>query len=501
MIPLSFMRSVVLLVRESGREVHRHMYSIGGQAGPLGPIADGIELLHVDGSAGSLEATRLSLWGAPPRDRGPAVALGPAITAAVRRVNGLLALRRIEREGHVIAHGTQVLVVGDAGDPSLGQVLAIAREALSMDELPATVCYLLDSALPLRLTAAGPPGEAPARYLADFTFLFTDRTGFPAIAYVEAGVRRHVLAQAVFALIVTGIAMDPTFAQLVERRPAEGAVNLGSLRACLVVFPRAGVERYCAAGLGQELLASLRRALAGGTGDPGAAAEQALAEQVRRETWDWLDDRVPRPGADPDRSTGSDAGFGGSGTRHWWPALDVLHTDGSGEGARAHRRLVEATERLFGLFGHPEVDEESRDHPDLTWADVACQRLGRAPDAGSGWERAAGAAWSPIPALLLAHWRELFSRRSLNRGFAERYEEQLGRLQASMDRLRERHRMRYRARLTDYRELGRLWLGRPAEPEASGPQGPHEEEDVGEAGHHLGHREEEIVLALRERVR
>jgi hypothetical protein len=533
---LSYCPSVVLLVDETGGEVHRHLGAIMDLTGPLGAGAAGIALLRVEvGGTGMPECWPVPLTGAG-GEAEPAEPLAFGLRRAVARVRDMISLDALRTAGYTIAADVHVMVVAAVDDPWLGRVAGIARYELEELRQPATICCLLDG------TPRQPAGDDRVasvwEHPVDFSFLFTDRIDYPSPEYVtDAALRRYALAEALFTLIATGLPLDSSFMQLLRRRSSAETVRVGSLRTCLVTFPRGAVGRYCAAGLGMEVVEMWRQTLGGAPVDPAEATqERRLAERAMREIREWLEDTAVRPGTDPGRTHGA--------ARHLWPSLAILRagsadTAAGDPGRRAHQQLLEATERLFGLFVHADVDREVRDRPTHDWADVAHERSSRAPEVFHTWQRTAQATWTLLPDLLLDHLRAAVNRRwasgdrrlALLRSFVEECDRQLTHLVVANAGLREQHVQRYRARGAEYRELaGRWWreLDQPAlgdagsggptwadraeglpgsrtDPTAPAP-GPEERPpdrrpDAGEPlGTHLTPREEGIARALRDRA-
>jgi hypothetical protein len=235
-------------------------------------------------------------------------------------------------------------------------------------------------------------------------------------------------------------------------------------------------------------------------------AEQALADQTVDEIVRRLEDTPPRNGSDDQ-----------------WPGL-------SGHAA-GHRRLVDLTRRLFGLFSRADVDRAAIDRSGRAWADVAYDRAHAAADLGVTWSFSAEAAWAPLGALLVervresadGQWASGVRRLALTRVFLEQCERRLTGLVLAMAWQRERHVRQRRGDLAAYRELAGPWLVRAAAPavaESASPSfGPREspaprpdvagtrtpvieDEDEGAAlGFRLTRMEDRVARALRERAR
>jgi hypothetical protein len=497
--------SVVLLVNETGEDVLRQLGSMADLVGRPGPAT---AVLHVDAAAMS----RLA-W---PREAAvewpaPSLPLEEALRDVVRSLLDWRGLERLERQGNAIAEGVQVLVVADAGDALLEEVLASARDEAGRVARRVDVAALLDASPGI----GGANGrQAFSGRSADLTLLFADRPDLPSASSAGADrMRRYSLAQAVLALTSAGLSVPGL------RDAGSGA----DLRLCMVVFPRAAAGRYCAARLGREVVEKWRRKLDAAV-DPGISeVERGLAERAMREIREWLEDTAVRPGTDPERTHGA--------ARHLWPSLAILRagTASGDAGRRAHQQLLEATDRLFGLFAHADVDREARDRPTHDWADVAHERGSRATEVLHTWQRTARATWSLLPDLLLDRlraavnrcWASGDHRVALPRSLADECDRQLTHLVVANAGLRERHAQRYRDRCAAYRRrAGRWWReldepalgdrgeaspawGFPAEGDvADRDRSPRpEQSEVEPMGHHLTPGEDRIAGALRDRVR
>ena len=538
---LAFSPSIVLLVHETGVEVLRQLGIVLGLASLHAPLAAGIGLLTVDAGAGEPQARARWL---PPADAepGPPVPLARGLFESVRRVRARATLDLIKRAGYTVGAAVQVYVVGAADDPWLGAVLTAARRALEADGLAHTICYLLDSPpSPGTLVGPGiPAGDPMERELADFTFVFGDRITFPSPEFVsEEAARHYLIAQALFALVTTGISLDGRYMDLVGRQSSDPADRAGSLRTCLVSFPRVAIEQFCAAGIGRELIACCLDVLSRGRVDEAEAVrERERARETIAEVWHGLDDTVERPGSDPEHGLWTPRRWARA-AHHRWPTLEVPGTRQAAvpdRGALARDQLVEATGRLFERFGRRDVDAQWKQVRRRAWTDVADERARQAPQLSLTWSGRVQAAWLPLRSLLTAHVRERFDERwaaadrrmALARVFAGECEARLGGLLDLRVALREQHhgaylegRARFRELADDWIEsidrasfvgsdgassVGPFWPGQRPGAAGAGPGGiagetPDPEPRSSMLSHRLDGDEEQIALALRWRAR
>jgi hypothetical protein len=368
----------------------------------------------------------------------------------------------IEDAGYpLLVRYPQIFIVGAADSAWISKVAEWVNGLLGHDRSLAHVSYMLIEES-VQQTQAGAASQAsvtsfPVPWRAD---LLAQGIVMPAVnfsnvyeelgqslLYAQALDMRYAVAEALFALVATGISGSTSFANATGRSLMIANVEerIGSLGTSLIHFPRVPAERYCvdthAAELVQTWIETIMRP--GLSKEQQAALSERMREQARQDAGqlsDDLADHAPRPGYS-ERS---------------WPDLAFLEDD-----TLAHR-LTDATSNIFQNFQNFEE-----------WTVDPRRRQVQAQQALQSWRAVAEAAWlearrsleQRINGKIDAIWLE--DQPGVNAAvvYAGQFDMLLGQLRDHFTEWRIRHRRTYEDALLQLQQRGEgPWVIPPGAP-------------------------------------
>ncbi len=497
-VDLRFRPTLVIFLDETGARICEQLQSIVRFTGFDPILCQSVALLNVNSQ--SMLATPVALNGtfadkSVPQEEDR---LGVLIDRTLRDVQNNRRIQAIIAAGYPIPNTrTQIFIVGDAHSSEMPRVLDLVRQRLRRSGFATLVCYFANAYHMRQITA--PLENEPSilddeaagetiyttgsywsdRHAPDFCYLYEDMRTYPTESFFDDHVSYYTTAEAIFALLATGISTEPVFVQQMQTNtPFHTYENVGSLSTCLIGFPRTQLLEYCSARLGVALMEQwrtellqqntpvreleklqknaiqraqiLRRSVSDSLGRPYAYNPQQYRRQ-QEETF-----RIEEP---------------------LWPSLDVLQREksapdnpaataaeqkGMAHGQqRARRNLYEATRDLFLLFWPDDIDEVIQRQKSRDWVRLILQRSNRAATAYNEWDKRATHTWDLAANQISAEIREaidyLWSKDQNGFEMATTYvdelDDQLAKLADEQSHWREEHQERYLSFLATWEGL------------------------------------------------
>lgn len=426
-IDLRFRPSLIICVGKSGEQIGLHLKAIARFAGLDPVLCQSIAMLQVP--EGSDTAVPIPLGDSFADERTPQQedTLENLVEMALKNVQAHRRIQEIITAGYPVPNPrTQIYIVGDPSVAWLAKVLQIVERKLEKIGFSTLVSYVLsayqmrqktgplDASSPL-LEQSYPPASSSTpltgRVVANFCYLYEDMLAHPVPTFVSEPESHYAAAEALFALIVTGLTTEPFFEEMMRLSTTfSNYDNVGSLSTSLIVFPRATVLDYCSARLGVTLMSQWLRDLHELLIPESKQRElQEQAQRTAQNIEGWIKDRRERPLANGPKQHDEK-------NISRWPELDILKRESQmlkeivpsseqtateqkvlrNEQIRLHRRLHEETEALFELFWTDDIKNEYERKRRLfdTWTELVYQQAGKAVDAYKDWDKVTTQAWN-----------------------------------------------------------------------------------------------------------
>ena len=404
-IHLQFRPSLIIFVGKAGRDIHNYFGLDNLLAYLDAPLRQSVGLLHID-TAGQGSDTAHVLPSGSPLQNDPDFPVGSGAWEEMiyRSLLSVQLDRRrlaINSAGYAVPDPrAQIYIVGELTDenaPWMAYVLRLVREQIQSHRFDTMVCYILNSyqatenhsATLSRSWEANRQLEWHQYALANFSYLYEYMITHPFPTFLSQDEVHYVSAEALFALVSTGIAAVPVFQDEMRLPPTLQNYSdyVGGLTTSMIRFPRQSVSRYSSAQLSSELMQKWYEDLdKSDISDQERRLLQAQASAVTQEVRNWIDDTVPRPASG----------------ENLWPTLGVLRTkNATTKGWRyarqldAHRQLADQSAKLFKTLVFANVSREYHAQRQKTesWLEIADRRLLSAVDAFVNWESLARIAW------------------------------------------------------------------------------------------------------------
>ncbi len=468
-----FRPSLLIFVDEVGQRICEHLKAILRVAGLDRVLWQSIALLQF--TSGSEHAVSLSLDGQASGEEG---AFAQLVERALKDVQ---ASRRI---GEIISAGypvpdprTQVYIVGDASQDQSARVLKLVQEQLASMACHTLVCSVLHTDQVKRETAGNPLPEmvvagsvANEQVIANtFCYLYGERLTYPVPTFISQVESYYAAAEALFALIATGLTTEPFFEEAVRggTGPAAGA-NVGGLGTCLILCPQVALLEYGSLRLSIEMLDTWLRDLQDGRFAPSRQREvRASARGLVRSIEGEIQDAQERPLANETRHLKEDAlafiaGRTQAGLGILTRELPVPLARGSAslqEQSDLYQQLYGRCQALFALFWPRQVRRDynnQRDHSG-SWSTLVSQRAELAVAGYAEWDALATRAWDAVTQHICTELQEfiekLCTEDEAGLGLAtlaiDELEDRLGELRANL-------RLWHRTHVRDYQAVQRF---------------------------------------------
>lgn len=248
-----FRPSLVIFVGKMGKVIfssYRSIISSSGLAEELQNCVGLIQIPEEDDSTrnkqGSLQATEsfVSISNDNALEAKPFPDVLDVVRSRLQQNNNLQQVRNV---GYTIPDKPlQIFIVGDPALTELGIVLRVIRSKLSKAE----VYYVLYH--PYKTTLGQQAPLPPLfskkldwnkRIIADFCYLYENWYLDTEISEEQSC---YASAQALYALITTGITLQEDFKQAIKRRPKQsGDQRIGTLSTCMISYPYEAAWQYC----------------------------------------------------------------------------------------------------------------------------------------------------------------------------------------------------------------------------------------------------------------
>ncbi|GHO46297.1 hypothetical protein [Ktedonospora formicarum] len=409
-IDLRFRPGLLLFIDDIGRAIYEQFQAILRLA-PLDSIlCQGIALLHY--ASDTHQAQRLPLTHSLVQDT--TLALPDLLEEAIKEVQASKCITAITRAGYPVPNPrAQVYIIGDPAHSPLPEVLHIIQTRLAFMKANNLVCYVLHTdletgALPAHLSPHSlhefPTPLKPLVGNASFCYLYQGELTHPTLTFLSENETHYITAEALYALLATGITTEPFF----EKIMCGGAVSdahlcVGSLGTSLILCPHDTILHYCSMRLGIDLLTRWLKNI----NEPSIPASrskeiQAGAHNLVSSLAEWIYDTQERPLANgPQRlwhTQRPDIG----GRR--FPSLAILGRISrpeahmqiySVEYTRLYRCLYERTRALFACFWPEYLYGISRHSINDTnsWLELISSQASRASMQYKAWNEIATHAW------------------------------------------------------------------------------------------------------------
>jgi len=493
LINLRFRPSLIIFVDKTGERICEHFRSIVRITCFDETLHQGIALLQVTPGSRSAEPVPIGATFPDFDDDIPTTpdVLEQLVKRAMNSVKLAKRLRDIGDAGYPVPNPRpQVYIVGDANSTELASILQIVREQLAASGFNTLVCYVLSAYQREQQMAGGDMHQLldyslsplvgtaywAQREVANFCYLYEDQFSYPTPRSVTEEESHYAAAEALFALISTGITPDPVFDQYMQLSPNLTTYsNVGSLGTSLIIFPHDALLEFCSTRLGITLM---RQWLAGLNREVLSEKErqrlQQLAEKAVHTIEQWIIDQDERPFANGiKKSTKDEKEEQASKKRNLWPRLAILNEDNHPTSPQLLvrqktllRDLRTRTGTLFRWFWSEDVAEEfkkQRRRRDA-WTRLVYQRGGKAVEAYYEWDKVASMTWEAAEQRCSAAVKhsidELWGSRQhgidgfeMARTYTAEFDERLAKLQDQLIRLREAHERDYQDSLDAFELL------------------------------------------------
>jgi hypothetical protein len=490
-IDLSFRPSLLIFADEAGAGICKQFKNIVRMAGLDETLHQGVALIQVspDGKQGKpipigekFPGNDIHLPTEPDN-------LDLIIGRALHSIRLVSRLKDINDAGYPDPETRpQVYIIGDIGTSSLVDILEMVHKQIAERHFSTLICYVLSAydqqAITTSVLHVGRSNplllvdEAAYwkyRGLTNFCYLYEDQLTYPTPKTVTLEDSHYAAAEALFALVATGMTPGPAFKQYMELPPNQISYsNVGSLGTSLILFPRDSLLEFCSARLSSTLmgqwLSDINRELL-----PEKEHSQQLikAQKNVQAIEQWIRDRYPRPFAGERKQAANDDFKRQNASKYNWPSLSILTQDYHPISPQMLvrqqimlRDYIARTETLFKLFWTEDVEKESRKYKSYSngWLRLVYQHEGQAVEAYHEWDKFASRAWEAASERVLAELKlyidNLWSNRQYGihgfevaRTYAEEFDEQLTKLQNQLIRLRETHERDYRERMDTFEQL------------------------------------------------
>jgi hypothetical protein len=405
-VDLQFRPSLIIFVGDTGRQIHEQFF------GPEKLLANLDQSLRQSVGLLYLQAQQNEIEPLPSDAEFPADPDIPRNKGSMQEtiyrslVSVQLDRRRlaVNTAGYAMPNPrTQILIVGDLEKENalqMAEVLRIVREMVLQNGFDTNVCYFLNSYKPLlddhspKLKKYLDDRATSLKWIdyevANFCYLYEHMIRYPFPVFVgELGVR-YATAEALLALVATGISSSLTYDEEM-RLPArleDYGQRVGSMSTIMIKFPRVEAREYCSILLSCELIQKWQDDLNRGhiadaeyKGLLGSAS--SMVDKIKQS----IEDSMPRPLAE----------------KSLCPSLDILRKSNlptsnlaSTRRVDLHYQLLECTKDLFTFFSYEAIYHEysSQKYRYESWSDVANKRFDKTMENSYvRWESKARQAW------------------------------------------------------------------------------------------------------------
>jgi hypothetical protein len=427
----SFRPGLVILADETGKRIYQHLLtarfldrlSVARQRClgfiQLGTDADDPNNTSDKGNAADVQ--QVTYWLASEREtyiqKDP---LKEALLDILPQVRQIRSLNAVRGEGYQVPEGAlQIAIVGAPRTDQMRAILQKVRDSLDERDADGT-----GSGVEIQYVLACHPAshDKTQGSLADnvrtlaqsdgITFCYT-YGDIAELAYSEEEVC-YAAAEALFALICTGITLLSEYVSARRVDPASGSYAYGTLSTALISFPREIARAYCSARMGALLVENWLREIKEATRSGASAQADAQAQQTAFEIGRLLHDGTPLPATHLAGSqlpwvrwlklkkkafAGTSANTSQDIAPALWPRVEPVSDDaqedstqsGDDQHQRACQKLLQETHALFEKISLSSIQQtRKRSQP---WFDAAEAQHKDAHAKRESWQDAANAAW------------------------------------------------------------------------------------------------------------